>query len=200
MPNQLQTARYDGLVRRVGGLLGGGSKVTESLSELFPIMDMENLPAELLFLAGWTIGMNTSTPNGVAAQFSKAQVFNPVGSGKIAVVTSVDITGTASQFDWQINETPFAALFPGITRDTHAGFTRPTALVTGAQNDVARTVTAGTFNTQANVTFRFISENGICVLRPGSGIEFGASIANTSFRVTFLWRERAALTSELNFP
>ena len=202
MPNDLQTARYDGLIRRVGGLLGGGSKVTESLSELFPMIDVENLPAELLFLAGWTTGMNTAVQAATVGETSRMQVFNPVGSGKIAVLTDLHIqsaTGVALFVDWQINETPFASLFPGITRDTHAGFQRPTALSTGVLA-TGNTVTAGRFLLPASETFHFHLENGIAVLAPGTGVEFGTFADNQELSATFIWREREALSSELNFP
>jgi hypothetical protein len=199
--NELQTARYDNLLRRAGGLLGPGSKVTETLSELFPVFETENLPAELLFLGGWLTGMNTTIVAATVGQTSRAQVFNPAGSGKIAVVTDIHITsaGAAMFVDWQINETPFPVIVTGITRDTHAGFAVGTALATGPLS-TGNTPTAGRLTVPANATFHFHVDNGIAVLAPGSGLEIGTSADNLALNVTWFWRERIALDSELNFP
>jgi len=200
--NELQTARYDNLLRRAGGLLGPGSKVTETLSELFPVFETENLPAELLFLGGWITGMNTAVQAATAGQTSRLQVFNPVGSGKIAVLTDVHISssdGVGAVIDWQINATPFATIFTGITRDTHAGFGVGTALSTGVLA-TGNTPTAGVFIIPALVTFEFNVRNGIAVLAPGSGVEFGTRVDNQQLQATFFWRERIALPSELSFP
>ncbi len=199
--NSLQTARYDNLIRRTGGLLGPGAKVTETLSELFPVMETENLPAELLFLGGWITGMNTVIVNATVGETSRTQVFNPVGSGKIAVLTDVHFTngGSAQTIDWQINETQLAALATGITRDTHAGFSVGTALGTSTLS-TGNTPRAGTFIVTGNSTFVFHVENGIAVLAPGSGVEFGTNGDNVTLAATFFWRERIALDSELNFP
>ncbi len=48
MGQELQQNRYDQLIRRVGGIIGPGSKVVEALGELFPVIDVENVPGELL--------------------------------------------------------------------------------------------------------------------------------------------------------
>lgn len=203
MTNELQTARYDNLVRRLGGLLGPGSKVTETLSELFPVVETENLPAELLFLGGWITGMNTAVVAATVGEASRVQVFNPAGSGKIAVVTDVflqNIDGNPNVINFQINETIFSpAPVTGITRDTHAGFAVGTALATGGLN-TGNTPQAGLLFLEPLVTFHMHIENGICVLAPGSGLEFGTNVDNQALSATFFWRERVALPSELNFP
>jgi len=54
---ELQQNRYDQLLRRVGDLKGPGSKVNDVLQELFPTIDVENVPGELLFLMGTHIGL-----------------------------------------------------------------------------------------------------------------------------------------------
>ena len=200
MTNELQTARYDNLVRRLGGLLGPGSKVTETLSELFPVIETEKLPAELMFLGGWVLGMNTVLVAATVGETSRAQVFNPVGSGKIAVVTDAFLEGGGGTCAWQVNETPFPVLATGITRDTHAGMDTGTACATGPLS-TGNTPEAGRIVlTPANNTIHFFMDQAIAVLAPGSGLEFGTLLDNEALRVTFIWRERIALPSELNFP
>lgn len=198
MTNELQTARYDNLVRRLGGLLGPGSKVTETLGELFPTLECENLPGELMFLGGWTLGMNTVVIAATVGETSRAQVFNPVGSGKIAVVTDCFFSNANAQIDWQINETAFPVLATGITRDTHAGMDTGTALAVGPLS-TGNTPRAGTFFAPI-AGFHLWMKNGIAVLAPGSGLEFGTNSDNVNLNCTFIWRERIALPSELSFP
>ena len=200
MPNDLQTARYDGLMRRAGGLLGGGSKVTETLSELFPMMDMENLPAELLLLAGWRTAFTTQTVPATIGQTSRAQILNPVGSGRIAVVTDCWLTGAAGIVAYTTTDTLFANQFSGVPRDTRDG------LVVNSGCSVAElvsgnTVRRGEINLQGGITFHhFSTENSLAVLAPGTAWEYGTVTDNLFLDVTFFWREREALSSELNFP
>jgi len=202
LTNELQTARYDNLVRRLGGLLGPGSKVTETLSELFPVIETENLPAELLFLGGWITGMGTAIQASTAGETSRLQVFNPAGTGKIAVLTDVHIhsvTAGITEVDWQINSTPFASIFTGTSRDSHVTVPFGTALATGVLA-TGNTPTAGNFFMPSQQTFHFHIDNGIAVLAPGSGVEFGTALDAKALAATFFWRERVALPSELNFP
>lgn len=200
MTNELQTARYDNLVRRLGGLLGPGSKVTETLGELFPVLETENLPAELMFLGGWTLGMNTVIVNPTVGETSRAQVFNPVGSGKIAVLTDVFITGSTANLNFQVNETPFPVLVTGVTRDTHAGMDTGTALATGPLS-TGNTPAAGRLSVLNTTMLHWTGkENSLAVLAPGSGLEIGTASDNLSLSCTFFWRERIALPSELSFP
>jgi hypothetical protein len=155
-----------------------------------------------MFLGGWTLGMNTAVQAGTVGESSRLQVFNPTGSGKIAVLTDVyiaSLTAGITEVDWQINETEFPANATGITRDTHAGFDAGTALNTGVLA-TGNTPKAGTFFMPSQVTVHFFGENSIAVLAPGSGVEFGTVLDNKALSATFFWRERIALPSELSFP
>ena len=186
----------------MGGLLGPGSKVTETLSELFPVVETENLPAELLFLGGWVTGMNTAVQAATVGETSRLQVFNPLGSGKIAVLTDVHIfssDGVAALIDWQFNSTAFGTIFTGTARDSHITVPFGTAISTGVLA-TGNTASAGVILLAANTTFEFHVENGIAVMLPGSGVEFGTRVDNQQLQATFFWRERIAIPSETNFP
>ncbi len=200
MTNDLQTARYDGLIRRVGGLLGGGSKVTESLSELFPMIDCENLPAELLFLAGWRTGFSTQTVAQTVGETSRAQIQNPVGSGRLVVVTDVWIFAAPSIIAYTTADVLFPSSLPGNLRDTRTGaFASTSARVSSLQT--GNTARRGELNATSNVVFHhFAHNNELAVLGPGTAWEYGTVSDNIFMDITFFWRERAALSSELNFP
>ncbi len=200
MPNELQTARYDGLIRRVAGLLGGGSKVTESLSELFPMIDVENLPAELLFLAGWRPGFSTQTVGATVGETSRFGLFNRAGTGRIVVVTDAWLDGSAGTIAYTTSATQLSGgAASGTLRDTRAGATQGTSAFVGSQQ-TGNTQQRGRLVLEAGVTFHHHAENGIAVLSPGTGFEYGTVADNVVLNGTIFWRERAALSSELNFP
>ena len=202
MSNDLQTAAYDQLVRRVGGLLGGGSKVTETLSEVFPVLELEGGPVELKFLRGWRLGMGSATNAAVAANFLLFQIFNPVGSGQIIVPTRMDIWSASAQ-DVGYAATD-VALATSVTneeqRDTRIGVSEATVgqLRTAAQ--VGAPTASGRLTLVADTVFTLTDLDGVFVLAPGTGVTFFTTVLNTDFNMSFLWRERQALDSELNFP
>lgn len=201
MTSEIQQNRYDRLMRRVAGIIGPGSKVSEVLTELFPMIDVEGNRGELQLLGGTLLGMGAQDVLSLAAEFSAIQLFNPVGSSKIITITSVYVSASATQ------RIRFA-------RDT-------TTLTDGIATEVARDLrqivtsrpvgqmfsqsSAGGIN--ANMQFRVLEndtlhlhdENGVAVLPPGTGLSLGATAAQTSLTATFFWRERVAETSELNF-
>lgn len=201
MTNDLQTARYDGLIRRVGGLLGGGSKVTETLSELFPMIDVENLPAELLLLSGWRTGYRAINVTATVGETSRAQLINPIGSGLLVTVTDVWINVPSFvQINYTLEDTLFTPTFVGRLRDARTGALADSSAVVALQK-TGNTVRRGTFTIGANETFHHRAQgNELFVLSPGTALEYGGDADNKAIEVTFYWRERAALSSELNFP
>ena len=202
MSNDLQTAAYDQLVRRVGGLLGGGSKVTETLSEVFPVLELENTPIELKFLRGWRLGMGSVNAQGVAANFLLQQIFNPVDSGQIIVPTLVHIQSDTTQtIRYAATDVILATQSASPEqRDTRIGVSEATVGQVRSTAQVGAVTPAGQFTVQATETFEFSNQDGLFVLAPGTGVTFATSQLNTSLLTSYLWRERQALDSELNFP
>jgi len=198
--HDLQTARYDRLVRRVGGIIGPGSKVTEALSELFPMLDLENLPHELLALSNTQTVFSTLIVQPVAAEFSQAQLFNPGGSSTIVIPSSVWIAGSSGGVAWELTETQISpGGFSGQFRDTRSGFGLESAGKVSADTNAVLIGQRGRLNVLGTESFHLWDDNGIAVLAPGTGIIFSQATVNTSLIVTFFWREREALQSELNF-
>ena len=201
MTYEVQQNRWDQTVRRASGSIGPGSRVAETLAELFPTFDVENLPLELMLLSGWTLGQGVANKPAVAGRFSKIQLFNPAQSGKLIVLTRLDLfSNSTSTVRYSLAETALT-LDSGnvVARDTREG-------ITGAgvgqmrTDDTAGGVAAfGEFITQANISFLFENLDGLFVLAPGTGITFSQSIVNKSLLGNFLWRERVALQSELQF-
>jgi len=199
MTAELQQTRYDQLVRRVGGIIGPGSKVSEALSELFPVIDVEQVPGELLALGGTHICLGSATITADVGETGRIQLFNPVASGKLISVSSVIVAGGASQ---QIRyATSIVALTDGlgteVFRDRRlSAASRPSGQIR-SDSTVALTDANGQFRIIANTPFLLHDKNSLAVLPPGTGFEFGTVTTAQTHSATFNWRERVALESEL---
>jgi len=193
--------RWDQLVRRVAGLIGPGSKVNNTIGDLFPMLDVENLPAELYLLAGTRLGTGVAAQVGSAGEVPRVQLFNPVGSGLICTLTSV-LVAVAQTAHVRFVITPNAEstnILSARVRDTRLGtLTRPTCQVRSA-SDAAVLAATGEFSTLANTLNVLDDPNGIVVLAPGTGVTFTATTVASTLRTTFFWRERVAEASELLF-
>jgi len=197
---RIQQTRYDELLRRTTAQYGGGSKVGEALEDLFPTIDVENVPIELLRATKWVMGQASAVQTPTAGNRAGIALFNPVGSGQLLVLTSAWIRLGANGV---FNCGPiFAAL--------------PTASVAGAERDTRAgqiESTVGLMQTSANVTqsaflringlstesYPLSDSNGLAVLSPGTGWQISADTVDVSLSIAFMWRERVAQPEELNF-
>jgi len=195
---ELQQNRYDQLLRRVGDLKGPGSKVNDVLQELFPTLDVENVPGELLLLMGTRIGWAATAKTPAAGKVAGIQLFNPLGSGHLISISSALIScSTTSTINWGTTTTALATN-TGIPklRDTRSdGGSRGVAELR-TSTDTA-TLSSGSVLLLTNVTFKLDDENSFCVLEPGTGITF-TSGGDVAVRAAFFYRERIAEPSELN--
>ncbi len=196
----LQTGRYDQLIRRVGGLYCGGSKVVEALPELFPVLELENTTPELIALSGWrTAWQSTERPASVG-EASASQLRNPAGSGVILTVTQLLIRVTPdTNIQAEIGTTLFGTPVSGLFRDARFGTPRLTAAQVSSADNV---VIGGGFRIRLvdGVPLSVQDDNGIVVLTPGTTLDCGTTGPNILMTVNYFWRERVALDSEINFP
>lgn len=187
-------------MRRVGGMIGPGSKVGTLVSELFPMIDVERVPGELLFLMGTRIGFGGASLTAPAAQFPKLQLFNPDESGKLVTITTIFLSTDTTQILIFNNEigSRGAAIGPGEFRDTRGTVGEPTSATIFFQNDASVLPSAGRLSMIADETLVLNDENGVVVLQPGTGWTVSALTVATQITVTFFWRERVAEQAELN--
>lgn len=196
----LNQNRYDQLLRRVGDLKGPGSKVNDALTELFPMIDVENVPPELALLSGNRLAMGTRVEAaGGAGFFSTIILRNPGGTGAIIRVTLVSIhvsTGGGN-----------AVLGPTLNSFTAGGqrafsdgrvFGEGTVGVIQRANNLL-TTGSSFFRVRDDGTGKILAPpDGIAVLSPGTALQVSAESANTAITVSFMWMERTAQPSELN--
>lgn len=195
----IQQNRYDALLRRVADLKGPGSKVNDALTELFPMIDVENVPGELLILGGTDICFGAGSLTSAVGESPRVQVFNPADSGKIATVTSCVISVLVlTTLRWTVS---LSALSTGVGvqrfRDSRRGATRRPTCGIFQQSSVAQTDSVGRAILDANRSLTLEDPNGIAVLAPGTGFEVGTTSTNDRIDATFNWRERVAEPSEL---
>jgi len=195
----LQQFRYDNLIRRVGGIIGPGSKVKEALSELFPTLDVERVPAELLWLSGWRMAWGGVSQAGAAGESPSTELFNPAGSNKMMVVTDFVASSSASStLLWTTRQGALpTTVSPELLRDTRRGPTEKPSGQIFSISQVGTTVATNQIFLLGSVPFHFRDDNAIAVLFPGTGLEVGiAGIAQT-IKVSYNWRERIIEPSEL---
>jgi len=197
---ELQQNRYDVLLRRVGDLKGPGSKVNDVLEELFPTLDVENIPGELMLLSGWRLGMAGGVFAPAVGEFQHLQLFNPAGSGLLVVVERFTVRQTSNiTYNLATTTTAFISQ-PGTqnTRDTRL----PSANVSarfGEFSSAAPVSASWVFGVAANIPYDITNEKGLAILAPGSGLNVEARTADVPFSIGFYFRERVAEPSELAF-
>jgi len=197
--NEIQQNRYDRLVRRVAGIIGPGSKVSEVLTELFPMIDVENMPSELLILSGTNMAWGGGTITGAAGESPKMGVFNPDGSNTIITMTGFIIASASAPqtIRWGFNTNQLANAVStqtfGDTRNTVGQL--PVGQV-GSESAVAMANATGQTRILSNTPHVFNMPNDLGVLRPGIGFEVGSATRTSVLQVTFYWRERPMESSE----
>jgi len=196
---EIQQTRYDQVVRRVGGIIGPGSKVGGVIPELFPMIDVEEPPTELLILGGTHAAFAGGTNAAVAGQAGRFSVFNPAGSGALITVTSFAFSSSSAlTLRYGIVNIALPAVSTQLFVDTRRGITPRPLGQFGQTNSIALAPATGQLRIFSNVPHGLQSDKGIFVLGPGTGLEVGGSGFNAVTHCTFHWRERAALESELN--
>jgi len=197
---EIQQNRYDQLIRRVNNIVAPGSMVGDSLNELFPVIDVERVPGELLILMGTNICFGGGTIAAVVGEAGTAQLFNPAGSNVLVTLTRVDFASTLlGTLRWGRDFTERGAR---VSTETFRDNRRPVVElpVANVRQDSAVALANATNQTRVlpNTAFVLEDENGVMIISPGSGFEIGTGTGNATTFFGFTWRERVAEASELN--
>ena len=201
MTYEVQQTRWDRLIRRVSGSIGPGSRVSETISELFPMVDVERVPAELLILGGTGLAFGGGNLPPIVGESPNGQLFNPAGSNQLITVTSIQYAfANPTVVRWGVtNFQRGTVIATQVFRDTRRLL--PITPVGQISQDAAVALASGT-----NQTRMFIDEsltledpNAIAILAPGTGFEIGEEAGPVGvFNYSFSWRERPAEPSELS--
>jgi len=195
---ELQQNRYDQLLRRVGDLKGPGSKVNDVLQELFPTLDVENVPGELLLLMGTRIGWGGTSKMPTAGKKAGIQLFNPAESGMLITVSTVIVSSaTTNSVSWGLVSTALSTN-TGIPRlrDARSGTnTQGVTQLRTSPDQVA--LSEGLVRISSTTPLHLNDGNAVCVLSPDSGLTIVGGV-DQIINVTFFYRERVAEPSELN--
>jgi len=175
--------------------------VNDQLNELFPTIDVERVPIELLSLMGTIVAAGGSVLSASAGNINKHQLFNPVDSGVMLVVTTMIVSaGVSGNAELQISTAPLTNDAGNvIRRDTRFGVA---ALVVGQNRFVQSAAGLAphvVFRLIIDTPFTFGDQNGLFVLFPGTGVTFASTSSNVSTSCQFFWRERVFEPAEGNF-
>jgi len=196
---RVQTARHDGLLRRLFSIKGGGSLLPETLGDLFPTLDVEDLPAELLALAGFQLGIAGRLATSPVAQTAGHQLINPAGSGMLVMPTLMMISADkASTYFLDTSTVALASANVGLPRDTRRGVTQLTSAQVRSGNNPAASGSAFRIALAADENFILSDQNGLAVLAPGTALTIVSVTTNITIHSGWLWRERIAEPSELS--
>jgi len=198
----IQQSRYDALLRRVADLKGQGSMVHDALGELFPTIDVENTPSELLYLMGTRMAMGGEEITAGVGFFPRIQLLNPVGSGFLMTITDIITSGNIIQTYHATTTLSILATAPlGVTGflDTRGGVEVPVGQIRTSTTAATGTVGRWRFRLLSAADLHEVNPKGIAVLSPGAAYEVGGQTTNQVQRTAFRWRERVAEPSELNF-
>jgi len=200
MTTEIQQNRYDQILRRVCGMIGPGSKVSEGLAELFPTIDVERVPAELLILGGMRTCMGGGTLIGTGGKAPKAQLFNPADSGMLLILTDIYVgSNTNLTVRWGLSNATFAAhLQTERFTDTRKSFTQLPVGQVHQLETVALATATNQVRVLINVPLHIQPKGAVAILSPGFGFEVGLGTVDSAIFYGFNWRERAAEPSELN--
>jgi len=200
MTYEVQQTRWDRILRRVTGSVGPGSRVSETISELMPVLDVERVPAELLLLGGTQIVIGHSTAPAIAATFAAVSVLNPVASGNIITITSVQLwNSNIDRLNVSLTENVLPSAGTQAIRDGRRGVTGIPVGRALFDNPLVAGGVRGQIRINADEPIFWSDENSIAVLVPGTALLITAENLFSALEANWMWRERPAEESELQF-
>jgi hypothetical protein len=190
------------LARRLGVQTGGGAVAPSIAPEIFAMLALEVDRPEWKFLAGERLVGASSGASAMAVVNSYVALSNPAGSNVLAIVERIRVemgAGSTVAYIFMPN-TSLSAGTPVNTTVLDGRWYGAATFVRGA----LQCSTSTTGGVPAFTSFYVQEASSVrdydspIVLPPGTGIGIVAVTANVAIpRVTFSWRERAAVSGEL---
>ena len=165
------------------------------------MIDVESNKGELQILGGVELGVGAANTTGGASENARHQLFNPEDSGVIATVTTLVLGSNVTQVLHVA--TSNTALPTGIGtevfRDRRRDFLTQPVCQMRTDSVLAQVDAHFAISVLANSMYTLTDENDLVILPPGSGFSLGTVSGASKLFSTFLWRERPAEQSELQF-
>lgn len=199
MSDEIQQTRYDRMVRRVTGIIGPGSKVAQVITELFPMINVEDPPAELMILGGTSLAFRGTDIAAAGGLSNASQLANPIDSGKVITVTQVLIHLSVTTLAIVTLAHPLLANSNGFGefRDSRSAAPGGGAAVGNTRIETGAVVNPGfEVEVQATLSFSLRDDNAIAVLLPGDQLTIATNVTNLRLAVAYFWRERVLEQSE----
>lgn len=202
LPNEIQTGRYNAILHKLLGITEG-APAPSLAPDLFAMLALEVDRPEWRFLAGQRLCSGGKyLAAGGAGNFNSFVLWNPAGSGILAVVTDLaNAFNSARVFTLRANATEPSGAGYGSTayrglrdfRYTPSATAKPTCLL----YSMATAAPVGiNVLTQLNLTAGGVIQNLGIVIPPATGLSFEDSVANQEDRIALAWYERVYEPSE----
>jgi len=174
--------------------------MAETLGDAFPVIQLEGGPIELLRLAGWELGIGGAQTISPVGQTVGIQLFNPAGSGKIVIPTTLHMNFSSAGFVFAgVTDVALATATVGRQRDTREGVAARTVATIRHGNAPAVPIGAARIRVVNAVDLELSDSDGLAVLAPGTAFTVVSNATNQTVNSGWWWRERTAEPSELSF-
>ena len=162
------------------------------------MIDVENVPAELLLLSGSRLCSGTASLAANAGFFGQLFLRNPANSGVIARLMVIEIIISAQTVFFGPTQNSSVALGGEAFLDTRVFGEGTTLKLEGNNNFLAPNVNFWQQRSLLDLTLSYRPPVAISVIAPGAAFSFGPALANQSITASWMWIERTAEPSELN--
>lgn len=195
---EIQAPQLGEAVRRRFHLAGESRSPSELSDSIVATVVLENDRPEYHALYGGRIASGRASQGATAGVYSYTQLFNPAGSGVIAVCECINVQVTADPFIMRQAVAIGSAVTSIGFRDFRFPVQAPTCQVREGQDaaSIGTIIGQPTFNVLSGTTLYGVWPHAI-ILAPGTGIGVRTNGTNLSIFGAFVWRERAADPFEL---
>ncbi len=161
------------------------------------MIDVEQVPAELLALIGTRMAIGSSSENALAANFQQTQLRNPADSGFIITLLEVRVwSATAQTIALGPTQATFANASLRTLTDTRFFAQTPAGQVLDGVSLVLSPI-FGRLRVDGTVESIFKPQKAVAVINPGSSFAVTCGVVNTNLVTNWNWQERVAQPSEL---
>jgi len=189
--SKVEVGRYADLLRKLLSMKGVVDVAPELSPEVSPVFIMEADRPEWQFLKNEKLMSAVFAVTGVVAQNSAVRLRNPAGSGVVATIEHIILSGNmALELFYERNtiQAALATVLPTVARDTRFPQLNASSLLSSQGNNIASSGEAW-WSARAPAEAAVVTDIAM-VVTPGHQIQLNTVTSNVSIRGTITWRER----------